>query len=59
MGIKISCKIKGIDRLERKINKIIKELPKKVEESLEDILKNIQGYAIKLENRSKFRRYFT
>lgn len=49
MGIKIKCEIKGLDNLEKKVNKIITELPKKVEESIEDILKNIQGYAIKLE----------
>lgn len=48
MGIKISCKIKGLDKLEKKTNKIIKELPQKVEESIEDVLKNIQGCAIRL-----------
>lgn len=50
MSIKFSCKIKGLNNLEKKINRIIKELPQKVEESIEDILKNIQGYAIRLEN---------
>lgn len=50
MGISFKCEIKGLDRLEKKINKITKELPKKAEESIEDILKNIQGYAIRLEN---------
>jgi len=49
MGISFKCKIKGLDNLEKKVNKIVKELPKKVEESIEDILKNIQGYAIRLE----------
>ncbi len=49
MGISFKCEIKGLDKLEKKLNTIAKELPKKVEESLEDILKNIQGYAIKLE----------
>lgn len=49
MGIKISYDIKGLDKLEKKINKISKELTKKVEQSVEDILKNIQGYAIRLE----------
>lgn len=48
MGIKITCKIKGLDKLEKKTNKIIKELPQKVEESIEDVLKNIQTYAIRL-----------
>lgn len=49
MGIKFKCEIKGLDNLEKKINKIVTELPKKVEESIEDILKNIQGNAIRLE----------
>ena len=53
MGISFKCKIKGIDKLEKKLNRIIKELPKKVEESIGDILKNIQGYAIKLEKGHK------
>lgn len=50
--MKIKCEIKGFDRLEKKINKIVKEMPKRIEESIEDILKNIQGCAIKLERRS-------
>ena len=45
---KFKCEIKGLDKLEKKINTIIKELPSKVQESVEDILKNIQGYAIHL-----------
>lgn len=49
MGISFKCEIKGLNNLEKKLNKIVKELPKKSEDSLEDILKNIQGYAIKLE----------
>jgi hypothetical protein len=49
MSISFKCKIKGLDKLDKKINKIIKNLPLKVEESIEDILKNIQGYAIRLE----------
>lgn len=49
MAINLKCKIKGLDRLEKKINKMVIELPKKVEESIEEILKNIQGYAIRLE----------
>lgn len=32
--IKINCKIKGIEHLEKNINKMIKELPKKVEKML-------------------------
>lgn len=50
MEISFKCEIKGLNNLGKKINKITKELPKKVEESIEDILKNIQGYAIRLEN---------
>ena len=53
MGISFKCEIKGLDKLEKKLNRIIKELPKKVEESIEDILKNIQGYAIRLEKGHK------
>ncbi len=33
----------------KKIDKIVSELPRKISESVEEILKNIQGYAIKLE----------
>lgn len=51
MGISFKCKIKGLGNLEKKINKIVKNLPQKVEESIEEILKNIQGYAIRLEKR--------
>lgn len=50
MGINLKCEIKGMDKLEKKLNKIQKQLPKKVEESIEEVLKNIQGYAIKLEH---------
>lgn len=53
MRISFKCEIKGLDKLEKKLNRIIKELPKKVEESIEDILKNIQGYAIRLEKGHK------
>ena len=47
--VKFKCTIKGINNLEKKINKIITNFPKKVEESIENVLKNIQGYSIKLE----------
>lgn len=47
--VSFKCEIKGLNSLEKKINKIIKDLPQKVEESVEEILKNIQGYAIRLE----------
>lgn len=49
MGISFKCEIKGLNNLERKLSKIVKELPEKVEEGIEDVLKNIQGYAIRLE----------
>jgi len=41
MSIRLKCKVKGIENLEKKINKTIKELPKKVEEALKKY-KNIQ-----------------
>ena len=50
MGIKIKCKVKGMNSLEKKINKIIKELPNLKDEIVKEILSNIQGYAIRLEN---------
>lgn len=49
MGISFKCEIRGLNKLEKKLDKIAKELPKKIEESTEDILKNIQGCAIRLE----------
>lgn len=51
--VSFKCEIKGLDKLEKKINKIVKELPQKVEESVENILKNMQGYAIRLEKGHK------
>ncbi len=42
------CEIK-VKHNYKKINNIIKELPKLATEITEDILKNIQGYAIRLE----------
>lgn len=50
--VSFKCEIKGLNNLEKKINKIVTELPKKVEESVEEVLKNIRGYAIRLEKRS-------
>lgn len=49
MAIKINCKIKGLNKLDKKINTIISKLPKVASHSVEEILKNIQGYAIRLE----------
>lgn len=48
MSIKLNCEIK-VKHNFKKIEKIIQELPKTIEQSIEDVLKNIQGYAIKLE----------
>lgn len=48
MGIKFNCKIK-VKHDYKKIDTIIKGLPDLAHESLEDILKNIRGYAIRLE----------
>ncbi len=49
MSIKLNCKVK-VKHNFKKIEKIIQELPKVIEQSVEDILKNMQGYAIRLEN---------
>lgn len=51
MGIKI--KIKGINRLEKKFNQIVKNLPNVIEESIEKILKNTCEYAIRLRRGNK------
>lgn len=40
--ISFKCKVKGLNKLEEKINKISKELPEKVEESIKEILKNMK-----------------
>ncbi len=56
--VSFKCEIKGLDSLEKKINKITRDLPKKIEESVEEVLKNIQGYAIRLEKRTQRRRHF-
>lgn len=49
MAIKINCEIKGLEKLEKKINTITKRLPKTIEVDIEEVLKNIQGCAIRLE----------
>lgn len=46
--MKIECKIKAKHNF-KKINAIIDKLPQVIQESIEDIMKNIQGYAIRLE----------
>lgn len=48
MGIKISCGVK-VKNNYKGINKVISKLPQAIKESLEDVLKNIQGCAIRLE----------
>ena len=47
--VKIKCKIKGLDRLDKKLNTIIKRLPETIEKSVEEILKQTQTCAIRLE----------
>lgn len=49
MGISFKCDIKGLDELDKKMKKIIKEIPKRTGEGLKDLLKNIQGCAIRIE----------
>ena len=52
MGIKLKCKVKVKNNF-KNFQKIEKNLPKITENSIEDILENIRGYAIKLERRSQ------
>ena len=47
MSIKFNCDVK-VKHNFKKIDKIIKELPNTIKESVEDVLKNIQGYAVRL-----------
>jgi len=47
----ISCEIK-IKHNFKNINAVIQKLPQTISNSVEEILKNIRGYAIKLEKRS-------
>jgi hypothetical protein len=51
MGIRV--KIKGINRLEKKLNNIATKLPKTIETSIEEILKNTCEYAIRLRRGNK------
>lgn len=46
--MKFDCKIK-VKHNYKNINSIIQKLPQTINESLEEVLKNIRGYAIKLE----------
>lgn len=54
--MKFNCNIK-VKHNYKKINTIIQKLPEIKNIILEDILKNIQGYAIRLEKRTQRRRY--
>lgn len=49
--IRFDCNIK-VKHNFKNINTIIKKLPQTISESVEDVLKNIRGYAIKLEKRT-------
>lgn len=53
MGIKINCKIKGLKKLDKKLNDIAKRLPETVEKSVEEIVKNTCKYAIRLRQGNK------
>lgn len=50
--MKFDCEIK-VKHNYKNIDTIIKNLPKTISESIEDVLKNIQGYAIRLEKGHK------
>ncbi len=50
--MKINCEVK-VKYNYKKINDIIKNLPQFATECVEDVLKNIQGYAIRLEKGHK------
>lgn len=49
--IKFNCECK-VKHNFKNIDNIIKKLPQTISESVEDVLKNIQGYAIRLEKRT-------
>lgn len=53
MAIKIKCKVNGLNKLEKKINSIIKQLPSIAEKSIEEIIKNTCEYAIRLRRGNK------
>lgn len=48
MGIKLKAKVK-VKHNYKKLNQISSKLPKIVHGSIEDVLKNVKGYAVKLE----------
>lgn len=45
----VKIEIKGLDKLQKKIEKLEKELPKVIEKSVEDILKETRTCAIRIE----------
>lgn len=51
MSIRFDCKMK-VKHNCKNINTIVQRLPQVANEFTEDILKNIRGYAIKLEKRT-------
>ena len=51
MAIKVKCKVK-VKHNYKNFETIKKRLPEVVSNSIEDILENIRGYAIRLERRS-------
>lgn len=51
--MKINLKVKGIDDLDKKINNICQQLPNTSKNSLEEGLKNITSYAIRLRRGNK------
>ena len=51
MSISFNCKI-NVKHNFKNINSIVKRLPKAANEFTVEILKNIRGYAIKLEKRT-------
>lgn len=48
----ISCEIK-VKHNFKNINAVIQKLPQTISNSVEEIIKNIRGYAIKLEKRTQ------
>ncbi len=48
MSIKLNCEVK-VKHNFNNIEKIIQKLPKTIEQSIEDVLKNIKGCAVRLE----------
>lgn len=56
--IKFNCEIKTKHNF-KNIDTIIKKLPQTISESVEDVLKNIQGYAIKLEKGHNAKRHIS